>query len=202
MTYYPKKMVNTGLYASKGEFSEADTGKEYEGFYHETFNGKTFSGKDPLDPNRKLLTKSSTFGQDTNITSLDRLPEGLSYEGLGNTKGEIYRFGEDPISYTPHPTGEDYKRGQIIRYFAKKRNETPIRIVEIPKDVYVDISSRSGTYNYALWAVSKIFWKITGPLRDSKNQYGVLTAGIVDTNERLRETLNQEFRGINNISLA
>ena len=196
MTYYPKKMVNTGLYASKGEFSEADTGKEYEGFYHETFNGKTFSGKDPLDPNRKLLTKSSTFGQDTNITSLDKLPEGLSYEGLGNTKGEIYRFGEDPISYTPRPTGEDYKRGQIIRYFAKKRNETPIRIVEINKEVYDDLSSRNGTYNYALWSILKLFWKITGPLYDSKDQYGVLTAGIVNTNERLREEANQNMRGI------
>ena len=196
MTYYPKKMVNTGLYASKGEFSEVDTGKEYEGFYHETFNGKIFSGKDPLDPNKKLLIKSNNFAQDTNITNLDKLPDGLSYESLGNTKGEIYRFGEDPISYTPRPTGEDYKRGQIIRYFAKKRNETPIRIVEIPKEVYNDISGREGTYNYALWEVTKMFWKITGPLKDSKDQYGILKAGIVDTNERLRETLNQEFRGI------
>jgi hypothetical protein len=33
MTYYPKKMVNNNLYANAGEFSIANTGESYEGFY-------------------------------------------------------------------------------------------------------------------------------------------------------------------------
>ena len=42
-----------------------------------------------------------------------------------------------------------------------------------------------------------MFWKITGPLYDSKNEYGILKAGIVNTNQRLREAANKNMRGLN-----
>ena len=194
MGYIPKKMVNTGLYAIEGQFVDSANGKPYTGDYHELFNGQVFSGKDPYDPNKRRLSVNPI--NDPPKTQLVPSAENLKYESLNSKNQELYKFGRDPEPFMPTPTGQDYKRGQILRYFAKKKNQNPIQIIEISKEVYDDILSRSGRYNYALWSVTKVFWKITGPLRDSKDKYGVLKAGIVDTNERLREFVNQEMRGL------
>jgi hypothetical protein len=196
MSYYPKKMVNNNLYANRGEFSIADTGQDYEGYYHETYNGLTFSGKTPLDPNKQQLIKSTTLQRENTINQLPSLQEGLTYNGLGSTESEIYRFGDDPESFIPRPTGADYKRGYITRYFATRRNQSPPRIVEIPQQVYEDISKRKGIYNYTLWRVISLFWRISGPLRDTRDRNGIITKGIVNTNERIREEANQQMKGI------
>ena len=195
MTYYPKKMVNNNLYTNGGEFFDSTSGKEYAGPYHETYDGKVFSGKNPLDPNKSLLSKVTSFSQ-SGISELDRLPNNINYQNLGNTPKEIYRFGIDPESYIPKLIGQDYKRGQIIRYFATKRNQTPPRIIEISKNTYDSILKKSGTYNYALWRVTSVLWKITGPLRNTRDRNGILIPGIVDTNEKLVNQANQQIRGI------
>ena len=58
------------------------------------------------------------------------------------------------------------------------------------------MNSNSGRYNYALWTVTSVFWIISGPLRDSLNANGVKTSGIIDTNKRLVNTAEQNFKGI------
>jgi hypothetical protein len=196
MPYYPKKMVNNNLYANAGEFSVAGTGESYEGYYHETYDGKVFSGKNPLDPNSKRLIRSTQKTRETTISQLPPLQGGLTYEGLGSNENEIYRFGDDPDSFTPRPTGQDYKRGYITRYFATRRNQSPPQIVEIPQQVYNDLANRNGNYNFALWRVISLFWKISGPLRDTRDRNGIITKGIVNTNERIIQDANQQMRGI------
>ena len=194
MGYIPKKMVNSNLYAVEGQFIDSSNGKPYTGDYHQLFNGQSFTGKTPYDPNKRLLIVNPI--NDPPKTQLVPSSENLKYESLNSKNQELYKFGRDPESFMPTPTGQDYKRGQILRYFAKKKNQNPIQIIEISKEAYDDILIQGGKYNYALWSVTKVFWKITGPLRDSKDKYGVLKAGIVDTNERLREFVNQEMRGL------
>jgi hypothetical protein len=196
MTYYPKKMVNTNLYANAGQFSVVGTGESYEGYYHETFDGKVFSGKTPLDPNKKRLIRSTEGEKQNRLNQLPPLQGGLTYGGLGSTENEIYRFGDDPDSFIPRPTGQDYKRGYITRYFATKRNQSPPQIVEIPQQIYNDLVNQNGDYNYALWRVISLFWKISGPLRDTRDRNGVVTKGIVNTNERIIQDANQQMRGI------
>ena len=44
------------------------------------------------------------------------------------------------------------------------------RIREITKDAFIDLNATSGKFNYALWTVTSVFWKISGPLRDSLNK--------------------------------
>ena len=194
MGYIPKKMVNSNLYAVEGQFIDSTNGKPYTGDYHQLFNGQSFTGKTPYDPNKRLLVANPSTQQQN--TQLVPFAENLKYESLNPKNQELYKFGLDPEPYIPSPTGQDYKRGQILRYFAKKKNQTPTQIIEISKEVYDDLLVQGGKYNYAMWSVIKVFWKITGPLRDSKDKYGVLKAGIVDTNERLREFVNQEMRGL------
>ena len=193
MGYIPKSLVNTGLYTNGGEFTTSE-GKPYKGYYYETFDGSISSGKDPNSPNSQpLITNYSTVQPNNYIVPTQ---ENINYASLQPTNQSLYQSSGDPLPYFPILTGTDYKRGQIIRYFAKKRNENPPKIREIIKDAFSDLNSSAGQYNYALWTVTSVFWKISGPLRDSLNKNGVKTSGIIDTNRRLVENANKDFKGI------
>jgi hypothetical protein len=194
MGYLPKRLVNSNLSTFGGEFIDSSTGKLYEGPYHELFNGQAYSGVSPNSPNRKKLIPN-TLTQPQNSQQISSII-GNQYNSLNPINQDLYKFGADPESYYPTPTGQDYRRGTITRYFAKRRNAQPLEIREISEVVFNSITSQDGRYNYAIWEVISLFWKISGPLRDSKDQYGVLKAGIVNTNERLREQANQQIRGI------
>lgn len=192
MAYIPKSLTNNNLFTNGGEFVDS-TGKPYNGPYHQLFNGAIYSGNTPLDPTKKILSRVS---RDEPSNQVPNTPNNLEYSRLNPKNQELFEYGKNPTAFIPQPKGEDYRRGQIERYFAKKRNETPSRILEVNQSTYRDIVTQSGEYNYALWQVVKVFWKITGPLRDTRNPNGTIVAGIVDTNERLVNFTNKEFRGI------
>jgi len=193
MGYVPKGLVNEGLYTNGGEFTTND-GKPYKGYYHQMFDGAVSSGKTPNSPNSQPLITNYSTNQPNNY--IVPTQENINYASLQPTNQELYSSSGDPLPYFPIITGTDYQRGQIIRYFAKKRNENPPQIREITKDAFSDLNSSSGQYNYALWTVTSVFWKISGPLRDSLNKNGVKTSGIIDTNKRLVENANKDFKGI------
>ena len=193
MGYLPKRLVNSNLSTFGGEYIDSQ-GNLYEGPYHELFSGEVYSGTTPNSPNKKPLFPNSNLQPKSSqqISSII----GNQYNSLNPVNQDLYKFGADPESYYPTPTGEDYRRGTITRYFAKRRNAQPLEIREITQTAFNSISTQDGQYNYAIWEVISLFWKISGPLRDSKDQYGVLKAGIVNTNERLRDQANQQIRGI------
>ena len=194
MGFVPDRLVNSGLYTAASEYLDAVTGKPYAGSYHELFTGAAYTGKDQYSANKRLLVKNPS----KNIEQTNVLPsrEATEYARLNPTNQELYKFGVDPELYTPNPTGDDYKRGKITRYFAKKRNQTPTYIVEITQLAFNDLSNKSGRYNYALWEPIQLFWKITGPIRDSRDEFGVIQAGIYNTNERIVNQAQQQMRGI------
>ena len=192
MSYIPKSLVNNNLYTAGGEFNNPNGG-DYSGSYHEQYDGSVFSGNDPYSPDRQLLTKKPLKEELTKVPSIS---ENIAYSKLNQKNQDLYKYGLDPEPYFPVITNQDYKRGNIIRYFAKKANSTPVQIIEISQGVFDDLSKKGGLYNYALWRTISVIWKITGPLQDSKDKYGVLRAGIVDTNQRLVEEANQSMRGI------
>jgi len=194
MTYIPKSLVNNGLYTAGGEFTNPVTGEDYKGYYHETFIGEVSSGKIPNSPNSVALVKNYSTSQENNY--IVPTQENINYSTLQPVNQELYQSSGDPLSIFPTLTGKDYQRGQIIRYFAKKRNINPPSIIEITKDAFDDLRANKGRYNYALWTVTSVFWKISGPLKDSLNANGVKTSGIVDTNKRLVDTAEQNFKGI------
>jgi len=193
MGYLPKRLVNSNLSTFGGEFVDSE-GKLYEGPYHELFSGKTYTGATPNSPNKKLIVPNLNL----QVQNSQQIPSviGNEYNSLNPINPDLYRYGADPETYFPTPTGQDYRRGTITRYFAKRRNAKPLEIKEISEVAFNSITSQDGRYNYAIWEVISLFWKISGPLRDSKDQYGVLRAGITDTNERLREQANQQMRGV------
>ena len=194
MTYIPKSLVNNGLYTAGGEFTDPNTGKDYKGYYHENFTNAVASGKTPNSPNSKTLVKNYSATQENN--NIVPTQENINYKVLQPINQELYQSSGDPLPIFPTLTGKDYQRGQIIRYFAKKRNINPPKIIEITIDAFNDLRAQKGKLNYALWTVTSVFWKISGPLKDSLNNNGVKTSGIVDTNKRLVDTAEQNFKGI------
>jgi hypothetical protein len=192
MTYIINNLTNNNLFTNGEEFADS-SGKLYSGPYHQLFNGQIYSGDSPLSPTKQLLNRVPI---DEPQSKIQNTPTNLEYSNLNPQNQELFEYGKNPIAHFPQPQNKDYKRGQIERYFAKKRNSSPTLILEINQSTYNDLFTQSGEYNYALWQVVKIFWKITGPLRDTRNPNGVISAGIVDTNERLVNFTNQTFRGI------
>lgn len=185
MPYYPKFRILENQQANPGEFLLPD-GKEYTGFYYTTFDGKSFTGSNPYSLNSIPLTKinipDSPFNQPLSETYNNLKPLNLSLI--------------DPTPFTPKPTEEDYKRGKITRYFARQRNGTKFKIMEIDQPTYNNLSNNRGGLNTSLWKVISIFWQISGPLHDQKVK-GIRTrAGIIDTNQRVLNNAEKNFIGI------
>jgi len=184
MKYYPKSRIITGLKANPGQFTNPD-GSSYSGSYYTIFEGKSFTGNNPSDKlSRPLLTQSTK----SNINSTSSIIS--SQINISNNITLI-----DPPSYTPKPTEEDYKIGKITRYITRQRNGTQFKIKEISKQTHEDLINLKLGTNFSLWKSTPIFWQISGPLRDTKIN-GIITAGIIDTNQRILDITEPKFIGI------
>ena len=184
MSYIPKKLVNPGLYATGDNFLDTETGKAYRGPYHANFDGSLFSGNDPYDANKKPLAANPN--KTVKPTRVINNPVNRNYEELNDKNSNLLKYGEDPKSFTPIPTIKDYQRGSINRYFAKRATEKPPRIIEISEKAYKSILNKDGKYNYAIWRIGRILWRISG-----KNEQEV-----TNTNKKQIQIANKEFRGI------
>ena len=189
MPYFPKSRIIENQKANPGEMKTPD-GKDYTGPYYITFDGKTFTGANPYTPGSLPLTKSLLNKNEGEII-LD--PQSVEYNLIKNSKLPQL---VDPTPYTPKPTLEDYKKGKITRYFARQRNGTQFRIMEIDQTTYDNLSNRKGGLNYSLWKVISIFWQISGPLRDIRVGNIRTRAGIIDTNQRVLDNAEKDFIGI------
>ena len=186
MPYFPKSRIIENQKANPGEFILPD-GKGYTGPYYTTFDGKSFTGSNPYTLNSIPLIKIIPEIPSENLNPSLKEFKNLKPLNLSLT---------DPIPFTPKPTEEDYKRGKITRYFARQRNGTKFRIMEIDQKTYDNLSNNRGGLNTSLWKVISIFWQISGPLHDQKVN-GIRTrAGIIDTNQRVLNNAEKNFIGL------
>ena len=169
-------------------------GQPYTGKYYKTIDGDFYSGPNPqTGPNQKL-TEIKTY---QGTPGLNTINVSLNTQETLATKTNVLstRIPGKPNSYYPQPTEEDYTKGYITRYFTKKENEKGY-IIEISRDEYNSIVNGEADYDIRLYQVTTILWKLTGPLRSTRqSQYNVIP-GIVDVNQRLTETANKNFLGI------
>lgn len=187
--YYPKSRIILGRIANPGEFTFPD-GISYSGDYYMTFDGKYYTGKNPQSTHSSLIVK---IGEILNGKMIP-LRNNITYNRIkGNI--DILDF-EEPSSYYPTPTPEDYKIGKITRYFAKQRISRKFKMIEINKFTYDDIDQEKGQYNYPMWKVTSLFWQISGPLYDERPNGQVVRAGVIDTNQRIVEQKDKVFFGI------
>jgi hypothetical protein len=207
LRYYPSFRIKTNQSTAGGDFTI--DGKPYVGKYYVTFDGKAFSGPDPVSGPNQQLTKVQSYESAPALTT-KALPQVLINDLVSKTPsiklsqknervemqgGASKKITGAPTQYYPYPLPEDYERGYIIRYFTKKKNEAGY-VVEISEQEYNNIKDGIAGYDIAMYQIGKIMWKLTGPLNSVRLSQFDTRAGIIDTNRRLTENLNKTFLGI------
>jgi len=190
--YYPSFRIIQNLNTGGNEFSL--DGRPYSGPYYETFDGRFFTGPNPQTGPSEEIFKLANYQNAPGLNSVN-LPDSIKKRLAGTSKLESNRTQGSPSSYYPQPTEEDYRKGYVVRFFTKKENERGY-ITEISEEEYNGIVNGTVDYNISLYQVTKILWKLTGPLRNTRqSQYNIIP-GIIDTNQRLTEAANKNFLGI------
>lgn len=191
--YYPKNKIKENQYTSGKEYAYS-SGVEYVGYYYVLSNGKIFSGKNPQEPFSKELIPYSEI-----INNIVLGSEVSRYNNLVRDTpiNQIQQFQPIPVYY-PVLTREDYKLGIITRYFYKKINSNYKTIKEINQEVYTSILNKEKTYDYISNIVTKLPWKISGPLHDEYQNNILINPGIIDTNKRQIQIAERNFPGLSN----
>lgn len=172
--YYPASQIITGLYTSGNEWS-LENGTEYIGFYHKYVDGLVMTG---AEYSKFDSIKLIPYVQKSNSPVYDSLKSKKTY-----TSPEM--------SY-PLPTDEDYRRGKFTRYFIRRRNSISYTdILEIDKIQFDSWKQAQYGIDESLYFAISLDWKLTGPLYDSTDSYGVET-----TNRRMVSLKDVELPGL------
>ena len=203
LRYYPSFRIQTNQSTTGGDY--AVNGQPYAGKFYLAYDGKAYSGADPLTGPNQLLTPTNQY-ENSPVLSNKSLPAALINALVKSTPGNktIAKTPQQqsqapnlngPTPYYPYPLQSDYDRGYIIRCFVKKVN-TAGYIIEISQDEYANIQNGTVPYDISMYMTGQILWKLTGPLNAVRISQYDTRAGIIDTNKRLTENLNKTFLGI------
>lgn len=197
LRYYPSFAIRPNLNTSGTEFTL--NGQPYSGRYYETYDGRAFTGPTPEQGPNELLQRIPIYQSAPGLSTSGLTSRGTkqlaSKTGVAPSKTTDPRIPGQPNPYYPQPLDQDYKKGYITRYFTKKENERGF-ITEISQDEYNSIVNGTADYDISIYQTATILWKLTGPLRSTRqSQYNVIP-GIIDTNQRLTESANRTFLGI------
>lgn len=193
--YFPKNRISDNKYTNGDKFVTAN-GKPYVGYYYETYDGTRKTGKNPMEgPSRPLFLIEKNPNPQIPLSENNVVYSAVSkLRGVSNTIniGTL----KEPLPFYPKPTPQDYTRGYFTRYVAKRRNSPNSIFLEINQPTYQDLLYKKGIYNYIMWEVTTLFWQITGPLKDNKENKDFPRAGIINTNERILKTKSSVFPNI------
>jgi hypothetical protein len=191
LKYYPISRVKKNLITQGGQLLLK--GENYKGYYYETFEGDSYTGKDPVTGTNQLLERVSTYPNSPLLTNFS-LPSSVKKQFAIQNKISTVNQTE-PVPYYPNPTSTDYQKGYIIRYFTKKVNNKGY-ITEISEDGYNDIVNGTAQFDISIYQVATILWKISGPLRTIRLSQYDIREGIVETNTRLTDSVEKTFLGM------
>jgi hypothetical protein len=152
--YIPKSQIQ--IKSTNGEeFEIILTGEPYIGDYIETSQGYRYTGTnnfnigDQLTPILQYSDKESDNTEE--IRKFNIIKEDI-YNYLIKTK---------PIpSIKKYPSEDDYINGFFIRYFTKRINGLGYQ--EIDEEIFNNIKSKTGIYDYNLYEVGNLKWNLKG----------------------------------------
>lgn len=133
------------------ELEYVHNGKPFVGFYIETRDNQFYEGTNniilglPLQPKIEDMAKNP---QPTKRVLKYNLFKQKVKKFLSNTL-------PIPVMKRP-PTKDNYQKGFMIRYFAKRIHNTGY--FEIEKTTYDKINSKDGTYDHNLYIIGRIKW--------------------------------------------
>jgi len=145
--YYALHKIDTGKYTNGTEYV-LDDGSDYIGTYH-------------ILPNSQIFTQSqpSKFSKELHVKRLDIDESVKRYNRL--TDSTIGKY-ISPVVYQPRPTLDDYRFGEIERYFVQKRNNPTTTIMEIDTAQFNTINTSNVVgINGVMWNSTILPWKIS-----------------------------------------
>jgi hypothetical protein len=177
--YYPKSHIITGLYTT-GKQWMLESNIEYIGYYHSYIDGTVLTGAVYNEmTSEKLIPYIDVIAN----------PETVLYDTLKPR----YTY-TSPITKYPEPTLEDYKNGFFTRYILRRRNYKEFMdMMEIDLAQYQSWQRPKSGINETIYDAIQIDWKLTGPLTDANEVFGVQ-----DTNRRLVLLKERTFVGLKN----
>jgi hypothetical protein len=196
--YYPASKIKTNLIANGRNLYI--NGKPYFGKYYETYDGKYFSGANPIIGDNIRLFPISEY--EKNVANADHFIEGRQNkiptisdrQIIANIPG-ANRISSRPVSYFPRPTEQEYRKGYITRYFIKGINQNGY-ITEISQAEYANFQDGTVNYDVSFYITGNLNWKIIGPLNTIRLSQYDIRMGILDMNKSEVEKLNKTFLGI------
>jgi len=196
LRYYPSFRIKTDLITNGLELKTKSG--PYRGKYYVTYDGRKFTGSNPIvGPNEELtdinVETSSPF---INSSQLPKEVKNAFIEKSGNAiRSENLASRGTPTPYFPFASEGDYKKGYLLRAFVKKVNDRGF-VTEISPEEYANFQNGTVNYDVSDYLVLQILWKLTGPLNTVRLSQYDTRAGIIDTNKRLVEQANTTFLGI------
>ena len=187
--YYPLTQIRPNLYTRGNEFTTPD-GKTYAGRYYLTYDNKAFTGINPVIGTNEELTAIPASNNPTSNTYT-----------AASTQNTQKRAKESNVtlseldSYFPVPIAIDYSRGYFTRYFAKSASG-PQFIIEISQMDYSQLQNGNVSPTVLGYQSTSMLWQLTGPLNNTRVSQYQVKGGVYDTNKRVTEAKQTQFRGI------
>ena len=197
--YYPLTRIKTDLY-TRGTTYKLPNGEPYIGRYYLTYEGKAYTGANPIVGTNEELTRleatSNKISQASNtgtVYTIVKSQNTISQTGLtaALTNSQLQEL--EP--YYPVVLESDYQIGYFTRYFAKKITG-PGYIFEISKTQYANIQNNANPQDFLVYESTNMLWQLTGPLRNTRVSQYQIKGGIIDTNQRVTEQKSLTFRGL------
>lgn len=185
--YLPKFKHTAALYTFGEEFAIASTGELYTGFYIRTSKGTFYTGTEFKKNQSQELIKTSALA-----TSTYRYVGREKYDDAARvTDANLLLKETQPVpSYTYIP---DYELKINRRFFAKSKITGSI--IEINRDTYKELYSKSNKYHHPSYKVILIDWDLSSPVEDTKNG-SYITEGSKTKNKKQVAKLDRTFPGI------
>lgn len=170
--YIPKSKYTEPKYTSGGEFTTRDSGKDYVGFYIETYRDRFYAGKSPEQAGEEIVkTKSEGIvnkGANLGVfTLLTALAKGF---------------------FKPKTSSTDRENGFTKRYFIQDKNTGGI--IEADRNTFLQTQQQIPNRRFA-----EVDWTIKGPAED-KIINGYPFEGAASKNKKAIQALEKQMPGI------
>jgi len=193
--YYPLTRIKPNLYTRGDEYRQPD-GKSYVGRYYLTFDGKAYTGINPVLGTNQLLTQIAKQNGAPVITSVNTSQYAVAQSQntqttLPTSDTELTEL----ASYFPLPVSEDYARGYFTRYFAKNVSG-PGYVIEISQADWSKLQNGNISPTMLGYEYTTLLWQLTGPLHNTRVSQYQVKGGVYDTNKRVTEARAIGFVGL------
>lgn len=187
--YYPLTQIRPNLYTRGNEFTTPD-GKTYAGRYYLTYDNRAFTGINPvIGTNEELAAIPASDSPTSNTYTA------ASTQNTQKRAKESNTVLSELDSYFPVPIASDYSRGYFTRYFAKSASG-PQFIIEISQMDYSQLQNGNVSPTVLGYQSTSMLWQLTGPLNNTRVSQYQVKGGVYDTNKRVTEAKQTQFRGI------